>query len=113
VTPVPLTKPWFRGVANIRGNLCSVADFAVFLGHAAVPAAEEARLVILGERFRMSAGLLVNRSLGLRSPAELRPLERPHAAWVRAEYTDAQGREWKELDVEALVQHPDFLAVGT
>ena len=24
VVPVPLTKPWFLGVANIRGNLFSV-----------------------------------------------------------------------------------------
>jgi twitching motility protein PilI len=112
VSPVPLTKPWFRGVANIRGSLCSVVDFAAFLGHGPVPAAEEARLVILGEHYRMGAGLLVNRSLGLRSPAELQPMERPAAPWVRAQYGDAQGREWKELDVPALVRHPGFLDIG-
>ena len=32
ITPVPLTRPWFRGVANVRGNLYSVVDFAAFLG---------------------------------------------------------------------------------
>ena len=28
IVPVPLTQPWFLGVANIRGNLFSVVDFA-------------------------------------------------------------------------------------
>ncbi len=34
ITPVPLTRPWFRGVTNIRGNLYSVVDFPAFLGGA-------------------------------------------------------------------------------
>src|SRR6185436_11874922 len=29
VTPVPHTHPWHLGVANVRGNLYSVVDFAV------------------------------------------------------------------------------------
>jgi len=33
--------------------------------------------------------------------------------WVRAQYADAEGRVWKELDVVQLAQHPDFLGVGT
>src|SRR6185295_14620547 len=32
ITAVPLTRAWFRGVANVRGNLYSVVDFAAFLG---------------------------------------------------------------------------------
>ena len=31
IVPVPLTKPWFLGLANIRGNLFSVIDFPQFL----------------------------------------------------------------------------------
>ena len=27
ITPLPLTRPWFKGLANIRGNLYSVVDF--------------------------------------------------------------------------------------
>ena len=30
--PVPLTHSWFRGVANVRGNLYSVVDFSAFQG---------------------------------------------------------------------------------
>src|SRR5215467_7996533 len=29
---VPRTKPWYLGIANIRGNLYGVIDFACFLG---------------------------------------------------------------------------------
>mgnify|MGYP003466077198 CR=1 FL=1 len=28
LTAVPFTRPWFRGVANVRGNLYSVVDMA-------------------------------------------------------------------------------------
>jgi hypothetical protein len=57
----------------------------------------------------------VSRSLGLRNPALLqsRPLSGPRSPWARAEYGDAEGRTWKELDVARLVQHPDFLGVAS
>ena len=114
ITPVPLARPWFRGVANIRGNLYGVVDFSVYLGGAAAVASEQARLLLLSERFRMGCALLVDRSLGLRNPEELRPLaaQAPRAPWLRAEYGDAAGARWKELNVAQLVQQPEFLAAG-
>ena len=114
ITPVPLTRPWFRGVVNVRGNLYSVIDFAGFLATGYCAGGEQARLVVLGERFRSAAALLVHRSLGLRNPVELQaralPAEKP--AWLRAEYDDDAGRRWRELDVAALVRDPDFLSVA-
>src|ERR1700687_1393810 len=62
VTPVPLTKSWFRGVANIRGKLYGVVDFPAFLGGAPVMPGEQTRLLLLGDRFRMGSALLVDRS---------------------------------------------------
>ena len=115
ITPVPLTRSWFRGVTNIRGNLCSVVDFPAFLGGAAVVLGEQARLLLLGGRFRMGSALLVDRSLGLRSAEQLEPVKREPGvapAWLRAQYSDKDGRQWQELDVAQLVQHPDFLGVG-
>ena len=72
ITPVPLTRPWFKGVANIRGNLVSVIDFGAFLGIGAAGGGEQARLLLLSERFRMGSALLVDRSLGLRSDGRKR-----------------------------------------
>jgi twitching motility protein PilI len=112
ITPVPLMRPWFRGIANIRGNLYSVVDFAAFLGRKPAAPDEQSRLLLVGERFRLGAALLVDRSLGLRNPVQLRPQEGEPAPWARARYADTDGRQWHELDLPRLVQHPDFLAVG-
>jgi len=114
ITPVPLTRPWFKGVANIRGNLVSVVDFGAFLGIGAAGGGEQARLLLLSERFRMGSALLVDRSLGLRSDEQLseRPREERAAPWLRAEYDDALGHTWRELDMAQLAQDPEFLNVG-
>ena len=115
ITSVPLTRSWFKGVTNVRGNLYSVVDFPAFLGGTAVRIGEEARLLVIGERFRAASALLVDRSLGLRHPAQLRQRAASGARhpWVKAEYTDANGRAWKELDMPQLVRHPDFLGVAS
>lgn len=112
VAAVPLARPWFKGVTNVRGNLYSVTDFSAFLGGAATKAGEGARLLLLSERFRSGAALLVDGSLGLRDPGELAPHDatgevRP--PFVRSVLADAKGRVWKELDVPALIQHEAFL----
>src|SRR5204862_429462 len=46
ITPVPLAQPWFRGVANIRGNLHSVTANRILLGQAAVFSGPAAQLGI-------------------------------------------------------------------
>jgi twitching motility protein PilI len=114
ISPVPLTRPWFRGVANIRGRLCSVVDFPAFLGGVATTPSEQARLLLLGDKFRMSSALLVDRSLGLRAADQLQADSSAAAAgsWQKARYRDAEGREWKELDVARLVQSVEFLEVA-
>ena len=113
ITPVPLTRAWFKGVTNIRGNLYSVVDFSAFLGGSPVAVAEHSRLLLLGERFRMGSALLVDRSLGLRNPAQLTPLPKgSRSPWLKAEYVDQEGRVWQELDVPQLVQQQSFLGVA-
>jgi len=113
IAPVPLAQPWFRGVANVRGNLYSVTDLSAFVGAKPVAISEQARLLLVAERFRAGAALLVERSLGLRNAENLKP--RPSASvqpWVRAQYTDTDGTLWKELDIAALVQNEAFLEVS-
>jgi twitching motility protein PilI len=110
ISPVPLARPWFKGVTNVRGNLYSVTDFSAFLGGALVTLGAEARLLLLNERFHSGAALLVRRSLGLRAIDELTPQSTDGSMpWVRAQYTDLEGHIWKELDVAALVQTEAFL----
>src|SRR3989304_422443 len=67
VAHVPLTQPWFRGLANIRGNLFSVIDLSAFQGRDPTPQTPDSRLLLVADRYNMSAALLVNRMLGLRN----------------------------------------------
>jgi twitching motility protein PilI len=115
---VPLTKPWYVGIANIRGNLYGVVDFAGFLGHPlepTAPGASQSRLVLFGPRVgELRAGLIVHRVLGLRNLAELSPGE-PLAdapAWYGARWIETGGAAWQEIDLARLAQDPAFLQVG-
>ena len=112
--PVPLTQSWFRGVANVRGNLYSMVDFAAFQGGDAIGAGMERRVVLISDRLVAGAGLLVSRMLGLRNPEQFTALARPadSPAWVGGVYADAGGTRWLELDLPALVAEQRFLEVG-
>lgn len=113
ITPVPLTRPWFLGLANVRGNLAGVVDFAAFIGEAPTARTPECRLVLMADRFASHSGLLVERLMGLRNLAGLEAepggADRP---WIRGCYRDHEGRRWHELDMGLLAEHGDFLQVG-
>lgn len=119
VATVPLTRSWYLGVANIRGNLYGVIDFGGFLGHAVEPLAaglsQAARMVLFGPRVgELRAGLVVTRVLGLSNLAELAQGEVPAGApaWYGARWTDKVGGAWQEIDLALLAQDPAFLQVG-
>ena len=118
LAPVPLTKPWFLGVANIRGNLYTVVDFAGFLGHAvAAPhaAGGSSRVVLLGPRAgELRAGIVVSRVMGLRNLVELAAALPPADApgWYGRRWIDADGAAWQEVDLTGLARDPEFLQVG-
>jgi len=113
ITPVPLTRPWFMGLANIRGNLASVVDFAAFMGEPPVERLPGCRLVLVAERFRAHSGLVVERMVGLRNIHQLEAeQDGADCPWIRGAFRDPEGRRWYELDIGALVAHGDFLQVG-
>lgn len=111
---VPLTHSWFRGVANVRGNLYSLVDFSAFQGGEPIAPGTERRVILVAERLLAGAGLVVSRMLGLRNPEQFSPATRPIDAppWMGAVYTDAGGTRWQELDLTALVREQRFLEVG-
>ena len=114
IVAVPLTRHWFRGVANVRGNLYGIADFAAFQGGDAIAPGMERRVILVSDRIVGGAGLLVSRMLGLRNPEQFTPAQRTADAhpWVGAVYTDAGGSRSLELDLPALAREPRFLEVG-
>ncbi len=116
LTPVPLTKPWFLGVVNVRGVLYGVADMAAYQqkgeatstgsGQASGTAAN--RILLVAERHAFNAALLVDCVLGLRNAH----------AWTQNEvqgqiqYLDERGNVWRKLDVVGLLGRPDFLQIS-
>lgn len=107
LTPVPLAKPWLRGVANVRGDLYCVTDIAAYLQLGAATGEHGNRVLVLADR-EAHAALLVERVLGLRDPE----------GWTRSgaegqvQYCDEQGTVWRKLDVSSLLAQRDFLQIG-
>jgi len=114
LTNVPLTKPWFAGIANIRGNLYSVSDFSAFQGKEPTPQNASSRLLLVGTRHGTNAALLVTRMLGLRNIEALNPVPADADAptWASEAYTDNEGRRWKMLDVRELLADEAFMEIG-
>ena len=115
---VPLTQPWFLGLANIRGSLYTVVDFAGFLGRdVVVPhgTGSQSRLILFGPRAGdFNAGIVVQSVLGLRNLAELTaaPPVADAPAWYGQRWVDADGGVWQEFDLIRLAADPAFLRVG-
>lgn len=112
--PVPLTKPWFLGVANIRGGLYGMVDFGCFLTGKQAVRSGGARLVLLGTRFAdMRTGLVVNKVLGLRNLTDFSPFESSGGrVWGERGWRDKNGAEWRELDMARLAQDAEFLHIA-
>lgn len=113
LTPVPLAQSWFCGVANFRGNLYGIVDFGYFLGATPTPLGVDCRLLLVHPKFMVNSGIIVSRVMGLRNPAQMRPMEAEGEVlpWVAAEYHDEAGTLWRELNMQALTEHAQFLNV--
>lgn len=130
VAPVPLTRDWYLGLANIRGNLTGVIDLARYQGLAPATATRavstvstvstiaERRLITLAPRLGFNCALLAERVLGLRKKADMLVVDGPHQAdsgapaWRNQHFQDADGQRWTLLDLAQLVREPRFLLVG-
>ena len=113
ISGVPLTRPWYLGLANIRGVLASVVDFSAFAGGETTARTPDCRLLLIAERFQSFSGLVISRMLGLKNVQSMQPIEEKGSRpWIAGAYRDDEGRLWHELNMGALVAHEDFLHVG-
>jgi twitching motility protein PilI len=115
IIAVPMTLPWYRGVANIRGKLYSITDFSAYQGQRATGPGMERRVILVAENLIEGSGLIVNRMLGLHNPEQFTPaalraeMARP---WIKGAYHDAGGTSWYELDLSGLSRDTRFLDIG-
>jgi len=108
LTTVPLTKPWFCGVANVRGNLYSIVDFAVYSGGSPTPHEGQSRVLLAGQKFAFNAGLLVTRVLGMRNSTDWQQSEQDG----EIRFQDGNGQVWRKMEMTQLLQQPEFLQIG-
>jgi twitching motility protein PilI len=114
VLHVPLTRPSFAGLANIRGNLHAVTDFSIFCGGQSTALNANTRLLLVGVKFGSNAALLVTRMLGLKNPEDFTPEtdDPDFPAWGSARYADSQDRIWRKLSVRDLLADEKFMNIG-
>ncbi len=114
VTPVPMTQPWFLGLANVRGTLVAVSDFSAFLGGRPQAMDQNSRLVLVGHRHGANVALLVGKLLGLRKPAIFSEAQVDPALppWGATQHVDKHGTLWHRLAVRELMADPRFMQVA-
>lgn len=117
ITPVPLTRPWFTGIANVRGALYAVTDLAAFHGAAPVPLQSQARLLLIGARYQGgNTALLVSRTHGLKPLTSLLQAtageSKTNQPWRAESYRDDEGRLWTRLQLPMLLSAAEFLDIA-
>ena len=112
---VPLTQPWFLGLANVRGNLYGITDLGVYLGGDPVPFNLKSRILLVMPGNKLYGGFIVNSMLGIRDLSEFTPVKlakKKLPKCITAQYKDAEGRQWRELSLFKLIGDEKFLQVA-
>lgn len=111
---VPLTKDWYLGLANVRGNLIGVVDLDCFLCGEKQMTGKHSRIIVVSSMLCAANGFLVSRVLGLHhlQTMALAQHEKGSAMFEAGIYHDADGNEWTEISLARIVRDPRFLHVG-
>lgn len=114
IARVPWTRPWFRGLANVRGRLVGVYDLPQMAGEEPLRDEQALQLLVLGEALKTNAALLITRAFGLRNARDLNALPEAEAAtpWDGARFRDADGLTLTELNLARLVADERFASIG-
>lgn len=116
---VPHTRPWFLGVANLRGQLNGVVDLARFLElDAQAGPVSQGWLVALNPRFDQNAALRVDRLAGLRREEQLQRLPEAVPEAKRPRFAgdlyqgDPGAAPWREIRLVELASEAHFLDIA-
>ena len=115
IAPVPWTKPWYRGLANVRGRLIGIVDLLQLTGRDPLPPEQAQQVLVFGEGLAVNAGILITRAFGIRNLKDLTalpPAGESAANWEQVRYRGADGIAFTELDLRELARSPAFAAIG-
>lgn len=116
-TRVPLTRPWYLGLLNIRGSLVGIVDLAVLAGAAPQAHRRDSRVLVFAAAIAPNCGLLLSAVMGLRDISEMKEMSKNYErktqlAGIVRRYKDGAGTEWSEIGLAALLNEAAFLHVG-
>jgi twitching motility protein PilI len=112
ILPVPGTRHWFRGLANIRGNLYAVSDLSEFLTGQPTTESSENRLILAHRKHGVNAALLVQKALGLKQSGHLEITDTPGSwPWATQQILDSGEAHWNEINMARFLAESDFLTV--
>jgi len=112
---VPLTQPWFLGLANVRGNLYGITDLGVYLGGDPTPFNLKSRILLVSPGNKLYGGFIVNSMLGIRNLSEFTPVKsgkKKLPKGISRQFNDTEGRLWRELSLSELIQDEKFLQIA-
>lgn len=112
IVKVPLTRDWYLGLANVRGNLIGIVDLARFLREENHPIARQGRIIVASGALSAACGFLVTRVLGLRNVHAMTVQQHDNGDSASAGYLDCNRNLWTELSLTRIVRDPRFLRVG-
>ena len=112
ILPVPGTKHWFRGLANIRGNLYAVSDLGAYLSGKPTAESSDNRLILAHRKFGLNAALLVQKALGLKQSLDLASTDSASPwPWATQQTLDAGQSHWNEINMARFLAETEFLTV--
>ena len=114
--PLPMVKPWVRGMTNIRGEVYTVIDFAHFIGRRPVGTTAGKNLLVLSGS-KLKSALVLENKISLRSfdhdipRGDLNDIEPDLRPFLNAFLIEGLKR-WCVLDMRMLTNSEAFANIG-
>ncbi|WP_455203370.1 chemotaxis protein CheW [Kaarinaea lacus] len=116
LTLVPGTKPWVRGVANVRGTLLPVMDLNGYLGKKVTAITPRTRILVVKDE-DMAVGLVVDEVMGLKhfrdedKVTAVSKFDKSLSSYIRGAFRQ-NNVETLVFSMHALADNPQFFQVA-
>ncbi len=113
IQQVPLVKPWFLGISNVRGVLYAINDLSRMLEGTPTEMTSSTRLLLMNDNVVSNVAFLVDKLVGLRKLDEMQQttdVVQDELCLKSENYEDADKRLWFVLDSDKLVRSREFSA---
>jgi twitching motility protein PilI len=111
VYTVPLVKPWFMGVSNVRGVLYAINDLSSLVFDQGAQLTSASRVVLLQNEVASHVGFVVDRLVGLRKleDMQIEKLDQVLGIGIKQEcYADDANQLWYVMDFRTLINDKVF-----